>query len=77
MQIRIVHGSALMYPVGLQLMIDQIVFRLATFAANVALGPSFRRGPIRMDVFHVLSQIAWGRIASTAVTAHGPSVVVA
>lgn len=44
----------LMYAVGLQLMINQIVLGLAALAAHVAHWPSAGRRPIRMYVFHVL-----------------------
>lgn len=56
--IGIMNIGALMYSMGLELVIDQVMFRLAAFAANVALGPCVGRWPIRMDIFHVLSQVA-------------------
>ena len=75
--IRIVQTGPLMYPVGLKLMIDQVVLGLAPFAAHVALRPRLRRRPIRVDIFHVLPEVARRRVASAAVTTDRPSIVVA
>lgn len=65
----------LMDPMGLQLMINKIVLGLAAFAANVAHGPSAGRRPIRVDVFHVLPQVARRRVTPAAVAANGLSIV--
>lgn len=67
---RIVHARcSLMDAMRLQLMIDQVMFGLASFAAYVALRPRVRRRPVRVDVFHVLPQVARRRVATAAVTA--------
>jgi len=54
----IVHARPLMDAVRLQLMIDQVMLGLTPLAAYVALRPRVRRRPVRMDVFHMLSQVA-------------------
>lgn len=51
-------ARSLMDAVRLQLMIDQVVLGLASFAAYVALRPRVRRRPVRMDVSHMLPQVA-------------------
>jgi len=55
---RIVHARPLMNSVCLQLMIDQVMLRLASLATHVALRPRIWRWPVRVDVFHVLPQVA-------------------
>lgn len=75
--IGIVQGRPLVYPVRLKLMIDQVMLGLAAFPAHVALRPRLRRRPIRVDIFHVLPKVARRRVASAAVTAERPSIVVA
>lgn len=50
----IVEARALMDAVGLELVVDEVVLRLAALAADVALGPRVLWRPVRVDVFHVL-----------------------
>lgn len=67
---------SLVYPVSLQLMVDEVVLGLATFPANVALWPGVGRRQIRVYVLDVLTQIARRRVATTAVSTHRPEFLV-
>ena len=42
-------------PVGLELVVDEVVLGLAALAADVALGPGLGWRPIRVDVLDVLA----------------------
>lgn len=56
---------------GLKLMINEVMLRLARFSTNVAVQPLVSR-TFHMNVPYVLSQVAWGAVCPLAVWTHRP-----
>lgn len=67
----------LVYAVGLELVVDEVVLGLAALAAHVALGPGVLGRAARVDVLDVLAQVARRGVVAPAVAADRPHVVVA